>query len=935
MTFLQLRGVTQNNLKGIDLDLPLGKAIVVTGPSGSGKSSLAFETIFAEGQRRYMQSLSTYARQFLQKFSPPKADKIQNIPPTIALEQINPVKNSRATVGTTTEIYDYLRLFFEKLGVEYCEDCHIPMERLSLTEIADKLGASLKGKDVLIAFSKEFEKGAISVELLEEWQRAGFARLLLRNKVIPIDDLILAKKPPKGKNVTVLVDRIRMSEQAPDPSMVRRIGESVKLAMDAGNKEAQVFLWQDDKATELESVTTEVRCPKCKKKGVPKTAISFSFNSPIGACERCKGFGNTLELDENLVVPNPRLTIADGAIDPLIKPSLRHWHRKLLEFCKQKRIDSALSYQQLSEAEKKLLFDGDKTFRGVRGVFKMLEEEKYKMRVRVFLSRYLSPFTCPDCHGARLKSSALRVKVNGLSIADVVRFSVENFLVFLRELELDKAQEKISEDICAQLVRRLQLLDQVGLSYLTLDRLSKTLSGGEYQRILLATQLSQGLTDTLYVLDEPSIGLHPRDTDRLLAVLDALKKRGNSLIVVEHDPDVIRWGEYVIDMGPGSGVRGGEVLFCGTQEQFKDAETPTANAIREWDYPTIPLITKYLSPNHSSWIEIKGAQGNNLKNIDVRIPTRAFVTITGVSGSGKSTLVVDTLYQALAKLFGAPAEKIEKFKSLKGFENLGGVELVDQSSIGRSTRSNPITFIKGYDEVRAIFAATPEAQRKGFPPGFFSFNVVGGRCETCEGEGRIKVDMVFLEDVWVPCEACDQKRFKPAVLAVKHKGKNIDDCLNMTVEESYDFFDKAPSLRMKLSLLKEVGLGYLRVGQPGYTLSGGEAQRLKIARELGNQSAARKSTLFILDEPTTGLHFREVDRLINVFRQLVAAGHSVLVIEHNLQLIAASQYLIDMGPEGGDKGGLVIGVGTPKELANNPLSHTGFHLAKIFREKKV
>lgn len=930
MTFLQLRGVTQNNLKAVDIDLPLGKAIVVTGPSGSGKSSLAFETIFAEGQRRYMQSLSTYARQFLQKFSPPKADHIQNVPPTIALEQVNPVKNSRATVGTTTELYDYLRLLFEKLGIEHCEDCHIPMERLSLTELSDRVAGQMKGKDLLVTFAKDLGKTALSQELLQEWQRAGFSRLLAKDVVTPIDELLNAKKPVKLKHVAVIVDRVRVGTDV-DSATRRRLGESLKLAMDAGNHDADLYLYEDGAAKFFDTVTTEIRCPNCKKKAPPKTAISFSFNSPIGACERCKGFGNTLELDENLVVPNPKLTLQRGAIDPFTKPSLRHWHKKLIEFCKAKRIDTDESYEDLTDADRKAIWDGDKSFRGIRGVFKIMEEEKYKMRVRVFLSRYLSPFTCPECHGARLKSSALRVKVGGLSIAEVCHFSVEHLLVFLKELELNAAQKKISHDVCSQITRRLELLDQVGLSYLTLDRLTKTLSGGEYQRILLGTQLSQGLTDTLYVLDEPSIGLHPRDTDRLLAVLDALKKRGNSLVVVEHDPDVIRWGEFVIDMGPGSGIRGGEVLFTGSQERFKDAESPTALAMREWEYPTIPVDNRPLSPKHPYWLEIQGAEGNNLKNVTVKIPLRAFVTVTGVSGSGKSTLVVDTLYQALAKMFGLGADKIEKFKAIKGFEHLTGVELVDQSSIGRSTRSNPITFIKGYDEIRAIFAATPEAQRKGFPPGFFSFNVAGGRCEACEGEGRIKIDMVFLEDVWVPCEACEQKRFKPAILAVKYKGKNIDDCLNLTIEEAYEFFDKAPSLRAKLSLLKDVGLGYLRLGQPGYTLSGGEAQRLKIARELGNQSGVRKPTLFILDEPTTGLHFREVDRLIGVFRRLVQAGHSVLVIEHNLQLIANSQYLIDMGPDGGDKGGLVVGVGSPKELAANPQSHTGRHLAKILR----
>ncbi len=919
MANLILEGVRQNNLKDINLELPLGKAIVFTGPSGSGKSSLAFDTIYAEGQRRYMQSLSTYARQFLEKFKAPDVQRIANIPPTIALEQLNPVRNSRATVGTSTEIYDYLRLLFEKLGIDFCETCNLAMERRSLPQIFADLLERFKDQTLLIAFSKEMpDSKEMAEEVLKEHLRNGFSRALLKAEIQTVESLIQGKIPA-GKEVSFLLDRIKLTEKEET-----RFTDALRTAMKMGGGAAQVIV--DSKS---EMVTTQSHCPKCHRLAPPKTSNVFSFNSPLGACQTCKGFGNTLEVDEELVVPNPNFSIARGAVDPFTKPSLRQWQKKLLEYCKTARIDADLPYRELPAEHKNLILDGDKKFKGVRGVFRILDEEKYKLRIRVFVSRYTSPFTCRTCQGTRLNPTALRVRVNGKNIAEVSALTLGECQAFIKNLKISDREREIAVDILRQIERRLSYLNTVGLNYLTLSRLSRTLSGGEYQRTLLATQLSQGLTDTMYVLDEPSIGLHPKDTQQLLKVLNQLRGLGNTLLLVEHDPEVILWGEHIVDMGPGSGSRGGEVVFSGSKEHFSISDCTTAQAVRTWKEECRRLQAKSQGTKSDQWLEIKGAAGNNLKSVDVEVPLKTLVAVTGVSGSGKSTLVVDTLYNALAKIFHGKSDRISRFGSLSGFEFLSGVELVDQSAIGRSSRSNPITFIKGYDEIRALFAQTRESVAKKFTPGHFSFNVAGGRCEECEGEGRVSVDMVFMEDVWIPCQTCDERRFKPSVLAIRVRGKNIDDVLKMTVEEAFSFFQGIPSLRAKLALLAEVGLGYLKLGQPGYTLSGGEAQRLKIARELAGGSMRRPATLFILDEPTTGLHFNEITRLIQVLRRLIAGGHSVIVIEHNLQMICAADYLIDLGPDGGGQGGQVVAVGTPKELADKKLPHTGHYLAEI------
>jgi excinuclease ABC subunit A len=873
-----------------------------------------------------MQSLSTYARQFLEKFQAPDLDSLQNIPPTIALEQVNPVRGSRATVGTSTEIYDYFRLLFEKIGIEYCPECETPMEKLSFQEMTARVLEKLPEKTpLLIGFKIELpHKKALRQEVLEGWVRTGFTRCLVGEELISLDPIPSLTQ----KEIIILVDRVQVKK---DVATETRVSEDLRNAIRLGAGLVQVYYQEEEKIKFLSDFSSETRCLKCGKRSTPKTAASFSFNSPLGACETCKGFGNTLEVDPELIIPNPKLSIAQGAIDPFIKPSLKQWQKKLLAFCKSEKIDPDLPFRDLKAEQKKNIFEGKGNFIGVRGVFDLLAAEKYKMRIRVFISRYNSAFLCKACMGNRLKPAVLQVKIGNKNLSQMCGMNIMACQSFFKKLKLTPREKKIATDVLSQVERRLENLSTVGLGYLTLSRLTKTLSGGEYQRILLSTQLSQGLTDTLYVLDEPSIGLHPKDTHLLLQVLERLQKLGNSLLIVEHDPEIMQWADYLIDMGPGSGIYGGTVVFSGDKKTFLSSNTQTAKVLSEWKTKCKDAPQREINPEQEQWLELTGASENNLNQVDIKIPLKALVSITGVSGSGKSTLIVDTLYQALNKIFKGTSEKIGKFQSMSGFEYLSGIELVDQSPIGKSSRSNPITFMKGYDEIRSLFSETPLAVQNRYLPGHFSFNVTGGRCDKCEGEGRVRIDMVFMEDVFIPCEECQGKRFKPGILKVKYKGKNIDDCLKMTVEEAYDFFSHVSTLRSKFGILKEVGLGYLQLGQPGFTLSGGEAQRLKIARELASGIQNKSPMLYILDEPTTGLHFNEVEKLISVLRALVSNGHTVIVIEHNLQMICSSHYVIDLGPDGGDKGGNVVAVGSPKEIAKKKSSHTGSYLAEVYQ----
>lgn len=933
MRCLILKGVRQNNLKDIDLELPLGQAIVITGPSGSGKSSLAFDTLYAEGQRRYMQSLSTYARQFMEKFKAPDAEQIRNLPPTIALEQMNPVRNSRATVGTTTEIYDYLRLLFDKIGIKYCVKCNLPMKALTFEEIFERLVTDHAGSVAVVCFERAVAANSGVTEVFRNCLRSGYSRVLIEGKILNIEEIlggnaIQADRVPPSLNV--VLDRIRIPQASRKESDRTRITESLRTACSLSVGKGSIFVENAAVFSTKIEVSREECCPRCGEKSTPKSALTFSFNSPLGACPQCKGFGNLIDVDAELLVPNPNLSLVQGAVDPFTKPSLMRWQQKLLRFCSAANIDANIPYRELSAEHKKLILEGNRRFRGVKGVFKLLEKKKYKVHVRVFLSRYSSSVLCTSCKGARLNPSSLRVKVGDLNIAQVCHLALGECLEFIRALLLTPMERDIAREILKQITERLKNLVHVGLDYLTLSRLSKSLSGGEYQRILLGTQLSQGLVDTLYVLDEPSIGLHPKDTRLLLGVLDRLLELGNSLVVVEHDPDIIQWGSYIVDLGPGSGRHGGTVVFAGPQDRFLRSESVTSVGVRLWKKECQRALTRSSCDKRVHWIEIRGACGNNLRHIDVRIPLEGLVVVTGVSGSGKSTLIVDTLYQALSKIFSGRSEPIAKFESINGFDHLHSVELVDQTLIGKSSRSNPITFMKGYDEIRGLFASTPGAVAKGLKPGHFSFNVKAGRCDACEGEGRLRIEMVFMEDIWVPCDACNEKRFKPHILAIRYNGKNIDDCLRMTIDEARGFFKGMHQLQSKLALLYEVGLGYLQLGQPGYTLSGGESQRLKIARELmAGSGSGRPATLFILDEPTTGLHFDEITKLIGVFRNLIRNGHSVVVIEHNLQVICSSDHVIDLGPDGGDNGGSLVAQGPPGLLASQKTPHTGLYLSRL------
>ncbi len=923
---LILRGVKENNLKNIDLDLPLGKSIVITGPSGSGKSSLAFNTIYAEGQRRYMQSLSTYARQFMEKFRPPLVKSISNIPPTVALEQINPVKNARAIVATTTELDDYIRVLFEKIGVEYCPTCNVAMEKLSYDEIFDKLLEKFKEKIVLLTFNRKLPSSTLLCkEVLNSFLRSGYSRFIFKNQILSLDESINYENFV-DKEVYFIIDRIKSLNEEER----RRVIEALENGIRLGNGYVSIFVSNNgEKIRRKDDVTTFHKCPNCGKTAQLRNAASLSFNNPIGACKTCKGFGNIIDIDPERVVPNPNLSILNGAIEPFTKPSLMKWQRKLLEFCEWERIDYKLPFKDLEEKDKKKILFGCKNFRGVRDVLKRLEKDIYKVGVRVFLNRYRAVFTCKDCDGKRLSKQGLLVRICNRTIADLFELSIEECLYFFKSLHLLKREMSICADILEQIIKRLTYLDRVGLGYLTLSRPTKTLSAGEFQRILIATQLSLGLSDTLYVLDEPSIGLHPTNTQKLLELLEDIKNKPNTLVIVEHDPEIIKWADYIVDLGPGSGRFGGEVIYAGSLQNFMYSKSQTAESIRNWREYCKLQINKTNEIRPINFLRIEGACENNLKNIDVEIPLNSFVVVTGVSGSGKSTLVVDTMYRALSRIYYGTAEKVGKFDKIFGFDKISGVELVDQTPIGRSSRSNPITFIKGYDEIRALFARTREAMAMGLSPGHFSFNVPGGRCETCQGEGKIKVEMIFMEDIWISCHECNEKRFKPFILSIKYKNKNIDECLRMTVDEAFSFFSDVPSLRTKLGVLREVGLGYLELGQPSYSLSGGEAQRIKIAKTLIEGSQKENPTLFLFDEPTTGLHFKEVEKLILAFSKLLSRGHSVVVIEHNLQMILAANYVVDLGPDGGDYGGRVVAVGSPAEIAEKKLPRTGLYLSEI------
>lgn len=948
--WIEITGARQHNLKNISVRIPKEQLTVVTGPSGSGKSSLAFSTLFAEGQRRFMESLSTYARQFLDKQEKPEVDSILGLAPTIAIEQKNHTKNSRSTVGTATEIYDYLRLLYAKIGRMYDPETGEEVRKNLVRDVVADLIDRHEGKRAYVVFPFEFQaKSKIAdrklsaASLLER----GFTRAFIdkpRKKGEALDALdiqenlaskgtTLLGRSGAGQKLLVMTDRFALTAE-----FRGRFEESLVNAYSDGFGRARVLVIDDEGELIEEGKYTDYPSTGEGDRRFPELSpLLFSFNSPMGACETCKGFGNVLRVDPKMVVPLDSISIAQGAVEPFSKPSGREWLKELVIFCKAKKIPINIPWAILSAAQKELLWHGDgKTYTGIMGVFEDLESERYKKTIRIFLSRYRSGQLCLACNGERLRIEARSVKVQKKTIGELSKLTIRDFGTWLSTQKWTKTEAATATEIIAQIKNRLDFLMRVGLDYLSLDRLAKTLSGGEAQRIALANQLGTRLTQTCYVLDEPSIGLHPRDTDRLISILKDLAALKNTVVVVEHDPDIIRASDYLIDLGPEAGELGGELVYQGEYKDFLSklgADSGSATQAFLTGTESVPVPKRRRLDRFEDrkkrvqWIEITGCQAHNLQKVDLKIPRSMLSCITGVSGSGKSTAVRKTLYPALARILMAQVEEVGRFDKITGFEGLESVLMIDQDPIGRSPRSNPITFMKGFDSVRELFASTIEARRAGFHAGHFSFNVPGGRCETCEGEGYIRVEMVFMEDMFLKCDVCDGKRYRKEVLNVAFNGKNIHEVLNLTVTQARKFFGSERRLYNILNTLDKVGLGYLRLGQASNTLSGGESQRLKIARELMRSDSSQ--SVYILDEPTTGLHFRDIAVLLRTLDELVERGNTVIVIEHNLDVMKSADWIVDFGPDGGDRGGEIVFEGTPEELVKKSKGFTAKYLRPL------
>jgi len=1030
-TDLVVRGARTHNLKNVDLTLPGGKLIIVTGVSGSGKSSLAFDTIYAEGQRRYVESLSAYARQFLERMEKPDVDAIEGISPAIAIRQKNSIRNPRSTVGTTTEIHDYMRLLFARVGRTFCRQCGKEVIRETAEVVARELAALPVGTRLVIGFDlpiveaaplaatdaaeavdevREDEASPVRRRFLAELQRdlgepdeeilddgetgasddtppgrsepdepdepslfarapgksareadadaesaatpspavalgsattavtisglidtlrrKGFGRLLVDGRAVPFDDVDVAAIVG-APVLQVVVDRVQVEGEA-----LQRITDSIETAYREGGGAAWAVASlasappSDEQRRVVHRFSERFECRTCGIAYEDPQPRLFSFNNPFGACPTCHGFGNVIELDMGLVVPDPSKSINQNAVDPWSRPHYRSYLVALKRAAKKRRLRLDVPWGSLTEEERQLVLEGDEEFDGVRGFFSRLEKKKYKVHVRVFLSKYRGYQTCPDCQGARLRREARDVQVARRTIDQVSALTVRDAQQFFGTLALTDKEAAIADKVLKEIRRRLSFLSDVGLDYLTLDRLSSTLSGGEAQRINLATSLGSALVGTLYVLDEPSIGLHPRDNLRLIDILRLLRDQGNTVLVVEHDADMIKVADHVVDLGLGAGEQGGRIVFSGPLEALlHEARSLTAKYLR--GELAIP-VPAHRRRGIGQAISIRGVREHNLRGVDIRIPLNTLTCVTGVSGSGKSTLVHDVLYAAIKRAKGDWDKRVGSFETLEGLEFISDVVLVDQAPIGRTPRSNPVTYLKAFDPIREIFAATKDARARGLIASHFSFNVPGGRCESCQGEGEVRVEMQFLADVFVPCDQCDGKRFKPQVLEVRFKGRNIHQVLDLTVREALAFFSSAPKVLRRLQVLDEIGLGYLRLGQPATTLSGGEAQRIKIAAHLASHLGER--LLYILDEPTTGLHFDDIAKLLTAFRKLLDAGHTLLVIEHNLDVIKTADMIIDLGPDGGAAGGEVVAVGTPEQIAQHEASHTGRYLKPVLAE---
>jgi excinuclease ABC subunit A len=914
MDEIVVKGARQHNLKNINLRIPHRSLTVITGVSGSGKSSLAFDTMYAEGQRRYVESLSTYTRQFLERVARPDVDEITGLPPAVAVQQANPTKTSRSTVGTATEVYDLLRLLFARIGVIQCEICDVPVTRGGTQQGTDYAFSIGDGSMVMVGFPLTV---AVPRDIKSKLTALGFARVLHDGRIKEIgtlDEDTIAR----GDQIDVIVDRINI-----DPSSRSRVAEAVELSLSMSAADEAHIMAEDN---QIYRVFKGLRCPKCGMTYEPPSPLLFSFNSPYGACPECRGFGNKLEFDVNLIIPNKDRTLDGDAVEPWSRPQFEYFKQWLLKKCRSQDVPTNVAYKRLSDEDKELVLHGHGRFPGVIGFLERMRSKGYKAYARFFAKRYMSLSDCPGCGGTRLKPEALNVKVGKLSIAEVSALDVRRAKRFFDRLELGETERTVAADILRETDSRLRYLLDVGLDYLTLDRQTKTLSGGEAQRINLSSALGAGLTGTLYVLDEPTIGLHARDTDRLMQVLKKLSAHGNTVLIVEHDPQVILDSDYVVDLGPGAGAQGGRVLFRGSPgDLLKAKRSITAKYLRK----DLKITCGELAPGRpSACLVIRNATEHNLKAIDVEIPLYSFVCVTGVSGSGKSTLVEDVLFNAI-RARTAAVEHVGCHDGIEGIEHVRDAVLVDQSPIGRTPRSNPITYIKGFDAIRAAFAATRDAQARGYTRSTFSFNLPEGRCDVCRGEGALKIEMHFMADIYVPCEECLGNRYKKSVLEVLYRGKNMSEVLDLTIDEAVEFFRHESAVLPSLYLLQEVGLGYLKIGQPANTLSGGEAQRLKIAREISRGDGTRM--LYIMDEPTTGLHLHDIAKLVSTLRKLVRNGNTVLVIEHNLEVIKCADHIIDLGPEGGDKGGKIVCQGSPEQVAGHRRSHTGKLLRQYFR----
>ncbi len=939
---IRVRGARVHNLKNISVEIPHNAITVVTGVSGSGKSSLAFDTIYAEGQRRYVESLSAYARQFLERMEKPDVDEISGIAPAVAIRQKNSTRNPRSNVATATEIYDYLRLLFARCGQTFCIKCGAEVRRDNPDEIATRILSLAVGRRFYVlhqfriaasagaAVSKRGGKKTVSApppeilrQALLDLQKRGFNRLYQGGRIHEFSSPETLLDVDFSKPVYVLVDRL-----AVNPESRARLVDSIEICYREGQGEAILEFVADDAGNSAERLTFNERF-ECKNDGTlyqePEPRL-FSFNNPYGACSRCQGFGNTIDFDLNLVVPDASKSLDDGAIEPWTKPRYRVLFQEAKKWARGRGIPTNVPWRQLTAEQRRLILEGDpeNEYEGVKGFFNLLERKKYKLHVRVFLSRFRGYARCPECGGTRLRAEARAVHVAGKAITEVCKLTVKEARVFFSSLQLSEGHLKIADRILEEIRTRLQFLDEVGLDYLTLDRLTSTLSGGESQRIQLATSLGSHLVGALYVLDEPSIGLHPRDTQRLIDILKSLRDLGNTVLVVEHDPDTIQAADCIIDLGPGAGELGGKLLFAGSYAAMLEEHKSLTGRYLSGEL-RIPVPNVRHKPA-GRFLRLYGASLHNLQSLDLMIPLGMLTVVTGVSGSGKSTLVHDVLYKALAakRVGGSVKEFCER---LDGDSNVRDVVIVDQSPIGRTPRSNPATYLKAFDAIREVFAETPDSKRRGYGPGHFSFNVPGGRCETCQGDGTVTVEMQFLADVELICEECRGTRFKSGVLEVRYHGKNVHEVLQLTVREALAFFVNVPKIVSKLRVLNEIGLGYLRLGQSATTLSGGEAQRLKLAAHLSQ--TGNEGILYILDEPTTGLHFDDIAKLLSAFRKLLEGGASLLVIEHNLDVIKSADWVIDLGPEGGDQGGKIIATGTPEQVARNTQSHTGHSLARV------